>query len=127
MGGVDLADRLRALYNVERKSRKWWHSIFFGLIDIMFVNSYIVYCDLFEKITVLQFWNRRKNAFSMPGDVRTSNTGVHWPKFIEKRARCEVCSSKGVESRPFSICNHFKVHLCLNDKKNCFVEYHEMN
>lgn len=60
---------------------------------------------------------RRKNAFSMPRDVRTSNIGVHWPRFIEKRARCEVCSSKGVESRPFSICNHCKVYLCLNDKK----------
>lgn len=29
MGGVNLADRYRALYNVERKSRKWWHRIFF--------------------------------------------------------------------------------------------------
>lgn len=33
-GDVDLADRLRALYNVERKSRKWWYRMFFGLIDI---------------------------------------------------------------------------------------------
>lgn len=42
MGGVDHADRLRALYNIERKSRKWWHRLFFGLLDIMFVNSYVV-------------------------------------------------------------------------------------
>jgi hypothetical protein len=55
MGGVDHADRLRALYNIERKSRKWWHRLFFGLLDIMFVNSYVVYCSLFEKISVLEY------------------------------------------------------------------------
>lgn len=55
MGGVDMTDRLRALYNVERKARKWWHHLFFGLINIMFVNSYVVYSELFEKITVLEF------------------------------------------------------------------------
>lgn len=55
MGGVDHANRLRALYNVDRKTRKWWHRLFFGLIDIMFVNSYVVYCILFEKIPVLEY------------------------------------------------------------------------
>lgn len=55
MGGVDHADRLMALYNIERKTTKWWHRLFFGLIDIMFVNSYVVYTTLFGKISVLEY------------------------------------------------------------------------
>lgn len=59
MGGVDHADRLRALYNVDRKSKKWWLRIFWGLLDITFVNAYVIYCQMFEKrmylISVDQF------------------------------------------------------------------------
>ncbi|XP_060855513.1 piggyBac transposable element-derived protein 3-like [Metopolophium dirhodum] len=39
MGGVDKADQLRALYNVYRKSKKWWHRLFWGVIDIIFSSS----------------------------------------------------------------------------------------
>ncbi|XP_050426609.1 piggyBac transposable element-derived protein 3-like [Adelges cooleyi] len=39
MGGVDHADQLRMTYGVDRKSKKWWHRIFWGLLDIMFAIS----------------------------------------------------------------------------------------
>lgn len=39
MGGVDHANRLRTLYNKEWKTRNWWRSLFFRLVDILFVNS----------------------------------------------------------------------------------------
>ncbi|XP_046685568.1 piggyBac transposable element-derived protein 3-like [Homalodisca vitripennis] len=55
MGGVDLADRYRALYCVDRKSRKWWHRLFFWMLDIAFVNAFVIYCQLFEKVSVLEF------------------------------------------------------------------------
>ncbi|GBP85742.1 PiggyBac transposable element-derived protein 4 [Eumeta japonica] len=46
MGGVDTADRLRALYCVDRKSPKWWHRLFWGVLDIalsMPLSSIICY------------------------------------------------------------------------------------
>lgn len=57
MGGVDMADRLRQAYCVDRRAKKWWHRLFFGLLDIAFVNSYIVYKKLNpeEKVTLLDF------------------------------------------------------------------------
>lgn len=56
MGGVDKADQLRALYNINRKSKKWWHRLFWGVIDIIFVNSFVINKKLNEsKLTVLQF------------------------------------------------------------------------
>lgn len=55
MGGVDYADQLRSLYNVDCKSPKWWQRIFWAFIDIVFINAYVIYCNLNEKIPVLQF------------------------------------------------------------------------
>lgn len=154
MGGVDLADRLRALYNVNRKSKKWWQRLFWGLLDITFVNSYVIYCQLHEKVTVLEFRRmvatglitmqnpkqkrrsidspsstptvkkRKTKEYSVSKDVRQGNTGIHWPTFDQKRGRCEVCASKKIQSRPHSKCSHCKVFLCLTEKKNCFTEYH---
>lgn len=46
MGGVDHADMLRSLYGYDRKSRKWWHRLFSGMIDIAMVNSFIIYKEL---------------------------------------------------------------------------------
>ena len=58
MGGVDKADMLRALYAVNRKSVKWWHRIYWCLLDIAFVNSYVSYQSMHGKMPLLQY--RRK-------------------------------------------------------------------
>ena len=108
---------LRRLYGTNRKSMKWWHIIFFGLVDMSIINAYVVYKD-HTKLPLLEFRRelaqglltyaknrtfrgtpkRRKIEYSIPTSVRFSNTGVHWPDFIGKKRRCEVCSKKGIES-----------------------------
>lgn len=55
MGGVDHADQLRVTYGVARRSKKWWHRLFWGMIDILFVNAYIIYKDLNGPMTLLEF------------------------------------------------------------------------
>lgn len=55
MGGVDHADQLRVTYGVDRRSKKWWHRLFWGMIDILFVNAYIIYKDLNGPMTLLEF------------------------------------------------------------------------
>ena len=57
---------------------------------------------------------RRKVAYSIPSSVRLTGTGVHWPKFADKKGRCKVCSNEDIESRQLSICSHCYVHLCCN-------------
>lgn len=54
---VDQADRLRQAYCVDRRSKKWWHRLFFGLLDMAFVNSYIIYNKINpeEQITLLEY------------------------------------------------------------------------
>lgn len=43
MGGVDLTDSLIGRYRIKIKSRKWYMRIFYHLIDITVVNSWLLY------------------------------------------------------------------------------------
>ena len=101
MGGVDRHDQLRQLYGINRKNIKWWHRIFFGLLDMTIVNSFILYRDAGHSTIALLDYRRelgtglltfstkptasckrsRKSDFSPPASVRLSNVGVHWPQF----------------------------------------------
>jgi hypothetical protein len=46
MGGVDTANQLRRYYERDRRSKKWWHRIFYSLLETTIVNSWICYKDL---------------------------------------------------------------------------------
>ncbi|KAJ8931061.1 hypothetical protein NQ314_016090 [Rhamnusium bicolor] len=155
--------------------KKWWHRLFFGLLDIVFVNSYVIYKKINpdNNVSLLEFRRgvstglmiksnakkrtldisngsrgaapssrssassrnnnsvnppkRRKYNYSVSNDVRLGNRGAHWPIFGKDRRRCEQCSSMGVESRPHSKCSSCGVFLCSNEKKNCFLVYHEFS
>jgi hypothetical protein len=43
MNYVDKYDQLLSSYKIDRRSKKWWHRIFFYLIDAAVVNSYCIY------------------------------------------------------------------------------------
>lgn len=56
MGGDDKADILCGIYDLDRKARKWWHRIFFGIIEHTIVNAMVAYQKIQgESITTLQF------------------------------------------------------------------------
>ncbi|GFW16739.1 rho guanine nucleotide exchange factor 10-like protein [Trichonephila clavipes] len=46
MGGVDLADQMANVYELDRKSCKWWKKVFFRLLLSTVVNSWIAYHEL---------------------------------------------------------------------------------
>lgn len=153
MGGVDHADQLRTTYGMNRRSKKWWHRLFWGFMDIAFVNAYVIYCNRVEKVTTLEFrravsqglinmnkcdakkrgsilkpiQKRRKYNYSVLDDIRLGNRGSHWVKYESSRGRCEYCSAQSIQSRPHSKCSTCGVFLCCNEKKNCFAAYHEVN
>ena len=43
MKGVDLSNQLISYQDLNRKTIKWWKRIFFHLLDIVIVNSFIIY------------------------------------------------------------------------------------
>ena len=44
MGGVDQLDSLRGSCTCAVKSQKWWHALFWWMLDTATVNAYRVYC-----------------------------------------------------------------------------------
>ena len=157
MGGVDKADMLCSVQGLSRKSKKWWHRIFFGIVDRTIVNAQIAFSKIEgESVSVLDYrravaqaliaratpvrvgrprstpspqvpTKRRKTGHSVSEEIRLQNRGVHWAVYEKKRGRCEVCQMKQVESRPHSKCTMCKVFLCCNERKNCFAVFHEIN
>ena len=67
---------------------------------------------------------KRKTNYSVPASIRKENVGIHWVIYDQKRGGCEVCSKKKDKSKPFLKCSACKVYLCIDDKRNCFSEYH---
>jgi hypothetical protein len=61
MGGVDRANQYSSYYERDRRSKIWWHRIFYSLLEMTLVNSLICYNDLVkdddkkEKMTLLDF------------------------------------------------------------------------
>ena len=49
MGGVDHADQIVGLYDLDRKSRKWWRKVFFRLLLTAVYNSYFIFSETKHK------------------------------------------------------------------------------
>lgn len=43
MGGVDLIDSLIGLYRNKQRSKKWYHHLFFHLLDMTVINAWLLY------------------------------------------------------------------------------------
>jgi hypothetical protein len=43
MNCVDHFDQLKSLYEINRKSKKWWHCIFFFFLDAAVVSAFILH------------------------------------------------------------------------------------
>lgn len=42
MCGVDCGDKLITAYNSGRRSRKWWKKVFFHILELALLDSYIL-------------------------------------------------------------------------------------
>ena len=58
MDGVDKGDMLRSLQEIDRKSKKYWYRLFYAMMEICLVNSYISYCELKGKVSFFDFKRR---------------------------------------------------------------------
>lgn len=149
MNFVDKFDQRKGQYEIDRKSRKWWHRIFFHLLDCSVVNAFLVYRELegVEQFTLKDF--RRCIVTSLTADAqvsrkrKSSNTVLvqiknskpyvapavrvlhseHQPKRCTMR-RCGLCSTKAKPSRTSWMCETCNVPLCLRENKDCFAAYH---
>jgi hypothetical protein len=46
MKGVDTADQIRGVYSYLPRMHKWWHRLFFYMLDTTVSNMWIIHSDL---------------------------------------------------------------------------------
>ena len=140
MGGVDMADQLRKTYSCRRRSRKWWLPLFYFLVDISVVNSYILHRNTphLTKLTLKEFIldlaselmsndNIRKHPAHSSLEALPSARfcGRHFPSRSEKKRQCTICSKDGIRRRVVYCCLECDpqgpVFLCAEP---CFRLFH---
>ena len=71
MGGVDLTDQyLSYYYLTTKRSLKWWKKVFWRLIDICVLNSWVIYPSNFPDSTV--------NTHKLPGLNSSRSSFSHY-------------------------------------------------
>lgn len=154
MGCVDRADQLKSYYEISRKSKKFWHRLFFHFLDLVTVNSFILFnvrqlhlggtgmnLKDFRLAVVAGLLGasqptprgRRTNPKQISKFKKTIplekrfDQAMHMP-VRDKSRRCTYCSTKNNPHRTKWACSTCKEGLCLSEckkAKNCFVIYHE--
>ena len=144
MGGVDHMDQMLSYYTIGKKTIKWYKRIFWRLIDMAIVNSFVLYnmCHPLKRMSHNVFrlqladslvtdWMNAKSLIVVSlgrRPLRSDNRlqGKHLATSSTKRSRCMVCGNKKQPNgkRRDKKTNIFrekcKVHLCLG---KCFETY----
>ena len=152
MGAVDKADMLKSLYEIDRKSHKWWHRIFFHFLDVAVVNASITFKQMSDESMTLKTFKRRiiaglikskglkrsresedmsVNAMNLNSKTKESvapeirkDASEHLPHLGNTFRRCNNCSTKKEPHRTKWMCPLCNVPLCNSAKRNCFTVYH---
>ena len=150
MGGVDLSDQLIKCYEVIRKTKKWWKTLFFHFIDVAIVNSFIIYkslgSELSHKMYRVELAKSLVSASGVPNrprprpgrPPRSNCRAEHCPvpianetqenkseKATVGRKNCRLCyvHEKKERKTPWK-CSECKLLLCLQLDRNCFQKWH---
>ena len=154
MNAVDRSDQLLATNNVLRKCMKWWKTLFFHLIDIAVVNSFILFKEhkaqsnneaLHRPVSYSLTHFREEIVRQLCGfpeyDVPPTNATVkpappnpgqfetvHVPVFSTARRRCVVCYRRDQsDCKVSSYCSAPQCegkYMHVTTEKNCFREFH---
>ncbi|CAK1591024.1 unnamed protein product [Parnassius mnemosyne] len=100
MNFVDKFDQLKSCYAIERKSRKWWHRIFFHFLDCALVNSFVIYKNL-QKLDHMGL-----SRLTMKEFRRSVYQSILAPAFVNKRSYGSNISSPAHSPIPVLIKRH---------------------
>ena len=155
MNGVDRADQNSVYYPFIRKTRKWWRKLFFWLLEVTVVNSYILYhlhtAQLQTRpLTHLRYRQRlvdtlagrhiqsapprprpgrprkRQISSAASGDPERLNGRLHVLDRNERAHDCVVCSDRDKKRHRSSFfCKTCASHPALCPAP-CFEQYHTL-
>jgi len=132
MNAVDRSDQILATNNVLRKCMRWWKTLFFHLIDIAVVNSFILFREhqaknpdnealqrardyslsSFREEIVRQlcdfkeYENAPSYGYVKPDPPPVEDFAIlHIPEYSEQRKRCVVCQKDGLDLKVNTYCS----------------------
>ena len=145
MNGVDRADQLTVYYSFTRKTKKWWRKIFFWLLEVSTVNSYILYKEAgtsrkshldFRRSVITSLAEQHLHALPpRPARGRPRKRSRENPERLDQRKHfldkgssqraCVVCSDiqKNQRHTTTYFCKTCTVHPYLHPVP-CFERYH---
>lgn len=146
MFGVDKSNQYLSKYSCSLKCKfHWWKVLFFHCLDIMIVNSYIIFQefrsefpDQFisfpEHFGQLEFREQLvKSLLKIETIERPIKADVCMPAFHQnsKRQRCSYCygnsklnGTSTASNKTMAFCEACQVSLCLLPDRNCFKLWH---
>lgn len=133
-GGVDTVDKLSAAYNCARITRRWPMVIFYGLLNIAGINSFVIFDNnnpaekRVQRRTFLEdlgyqlveaHIRKRTKITGLPRTIKLRIQEIYniteveeGPSRANTNGRCSVCSSKKSRKTRFR-CHRCKTFLCL--------------
>jgi hypothetical protein len=140
MGYADVGGRMTNSYLIQWRTWKWTKKLFFHLLDMTILNSFLLLTACGTKITHRYFRlslmrNLIERAGGLPGPLRplgrpcVSQKQVTWLEvnfishcpFPSSRLYCRACSAQGIKKRVQVKGKKCDVGLCLG---KCFEDYH---
>nr|XP_031847633.1 piggyBac transposable element-derived protein 4-like [Nomia melanderi] len=141
MNGIDMSDQMLSKFHIMRRNQKAYKKIFFYCIDMMLLNSYILFKNnttdrafhvykqkLAEEIISKYLTSRTNMRSSTPTTSVLRYTGQHFPiripytkaKGRRTSKRCNVCLSQSIRRETVFQCDICSVPLCIDH----FKPYH---
>ena len=148
MGGVDLSDQFISYYNVLHKTRKWYKTIFFHMVDVAVVNAWLLHKEM-AGTNNQRVLNQREFRQQLAEALREEhveaqavrdaghNPDVHSVAFCpvlinpdaspskaatEGRRKCHQCKKN---KTPWK-CSGCDSALCVIPARNCFALFHNI-
>ena len=133
MGGVDVSDQLISYHRIMRRTKKYWKTLFFHLLEISVTNAAVLKKWLcmqantkppsvgkFRDALVQAIINKYVVGESQPA-IATDFTVRHGSTLIDSRRRCAICKNKC--SRKCPDCP-FSPALCQSTRRDCHGTWH---
>lgn len=151
-GGGDLSDALSSYCQVPHETRKWYKTLFFHLVDIAVVNSFVLHGELArlhgkEALTQKQFRETLqlelvRGSKSSAQDDDGGGGGLEEPSGRSRRAAmclpaffstdatcgrraCAMCKMADEKVKTPVYCTKCEVPLCHVPARNCFKDWHD--
>ena len=124
MDDIDKADQMASSYSVSHRTWKWTKKLFFHLLDLAILNSYILLTSCGgKKMSHRNFQLTLGRAVLVSGNICRLDTlhNKNWPGWGTKWW-CRMCSSRSITPKVRSKCVKCDIMLCVD--WNCFTEYH---